>query len=71
MKKLSHLISANESYFTHMSSALRYAGKLAYATIAAIIHAIYPQWHQETASTIAREIAADVDLRHDKASKGK
>lgn len=69
MKKLPHLISANESYFVHMFSAFKYAFKLAYATVAVIIHAVYPQWHQTTASKIAREIVNDVDSRHEKGKK--
>ena len=66
MKKLMHLVSAKENYFEHMAHALLYFGKLAYAAIAVLIHAIYPQWHQDTASKIAKQIADDVQQRHDK-----
>jgi hypothetical protein len=66
MKKLSHLGSAKETYIEHMIHALRYAGKLAYASISVIIHAAYPQWHQNTASNIAKEIAESVKQRHSK-----
>ena len=66
MKKLSHLVSAKERYFEHMLHALGYFIKLSYAAIAVLIHSVYPQWHQETASRIAREIANSVDKRHDK-----
>lgn len=69
MKKMTHLESAGENYLLHMSHAFKYAGKLAYATAAVIIHAFYPQWHQNTASNIAREIAGHVDSRHAKNKK--
>jgi hypothetical protein len=66
MKKITHLDSAKEGYLEHMVHALHYFVKLSYAAISVLIHAIYPQWHQETASSIAKEIANDVDQRHSK-----
>jgi hypothetical protein len=66
MKNRSHLKSANESYFEHMGNALKYFLKLQYASIAVLIHAAYPQWHQDTASNIAKEVVGDVANRHKK-----
>jgi hypothetical protein len=71
MYKFSHLVAAGESYRKHASSALYYSLKLLYAAIAVLIHAIYPQWHQNTASDIARKIVNDVDNRHQKAGEDK
>lgn len=68
MKKMSHLVSANEGYLKHMITAIGYSIKLFYAAIAVLIHAAYPQWHQNTASNIAKEIAGDVNTRHKKAN---
>ena len=67
MSRLSHLNSAKESYFTHGKSAFKYSIKLFYAGLAAMIHMIFPQWHQNTASNIAKEIYNDVSNRHNKA----
>jgi hypothetical protein len=66
MKKISHLVSAKEGYFEHMGNALKYSGKLMYASLAVLIHAAWPQWHQNTASTIAKNIVEDVSGRHNK-----
>lgn len=66
MKKLPHLVSAKETYLTHMAYALKYFFKLSYAAIAVLLHAIYPQWHEDTASKIAKQIAKDVEDRHNK-----
>jgi hypothetical protein len=66
MKKLPHLISANESYLKHARSAFKYFLKLSYAALAVLLHMIYPQWHQNTASNIAKEIVKDVSIRHKK-----
>jgi hypothetical protein len=66
MKNKSHLKSANENYFEHMGNALKYFLKLQYASIAVLIHAAYPQWHQNTASNIAKEIVVNVTDRHKK-----
>jgi predicted Na+-dependent transporter len=67
MKKLPHLISADESYHKHALNAAKYAVKLFYAGMAVLIHMVYPQWHQNTASNIAKEIAEDVENRHKEA----
>jgi hypothetical protein len=67
MKKMSHLVSANEGYLKHMLTATGYSIKLFYAGIAVLIHAVYPQWHQNTASNIAKEIVGDVTNRHKEA----
>jgi hypothetical protein len=66
MKNKSHLKSANENYFEHMGNALKYFLRLQYASIAVLIHAAYPQWHQDTASKIAKDIVKDVSSRHKK-----
>jgi hypothetical protein len=66
MKKLNHLQSAKESYFEHMGNALKYFLKLQYASVSVLIHAAYPQWHQNTASKIAKEIVKDVNSRNKK-----
>ena len=67
MKNTSHLKSAKESYFKHMKNALRYFLKFQYASIVVLIHAVCPQWHQNTASNIAKEVVRDVTDRHKKA----
>ena len=66
MKKINHLASANEKYLKHMITAFGYFLKLFYAAIAVLIHAVYPQWHQDTASNIAKKIVEDVSVRHKK-----
>ena len=47
-----HPSSVGESYLQHMRFALWFAGQLAYATFAALCHAILPFTFQKTASRI-------------------
>jgi hypothetical protein len=63
MIKHKHLQAVNESYFLHMKNAFAYTLKLAYATCAVFIHAFFPFWHQDTASTIAGKIYLSVKER--------
>jgi hypothetical protein len=66
MKKNNHLKSVNEKYIKHMLTALKYSLKFFYAAIVVLIHAAYPQWHQNTASNIAKNIVENVSVRHKK-----
>ena len=60
-----HLKSVNESYFKHFTMAMKYAMRFLGGFLACLIHAIFPCIFVDTGSTIAREIAKDVDRRHD------
>lgn len=63
MVMTSHLKSVEESYFVHLYHALGYAIKFFYATVVVLIHAIFPQIHQNTASSIAKKIVDGVNSR--------
>ena len=49
---LDHPRAVGESYFEHFGFALRFAGQLALAAGAALIHALLPFACEKTASTI-------------------
>lgn len=53
---LNHPHSVNEGYFQHMGFAAWFAGKLALAAGAALIHALVPCCFEKTASTIIAEL---------------
>lgn len=60
---MAHPHSVQESYFQHMRFASLVAGKLIWAGIAALIHAVIPAWHQKTASKIIIELSEIVQPR--------
>jgi len=53
---ISHPESVNESYFGHMRFALSFAGLLAVAAVAALIHAVIPALCETTASQIIKRL---------------
>ena len=53
---LSHPRSIDESYFEHARVALTFAGVLAYAAFAALMHAIVPAFFEKTASRLIVEL---------------
>ena len=53
---LSHPHSVNEGYFAHMRFALSFAGWLAVAACAALIHAVIPSLCETTASRIIKRL---------------
>jgi hypothetical protein len=60
MKNLTkHLDDINETYFQHMTHALRFSGKLAVGSIACLIHAIFPFLCVKAGSAII------TDMHHD------
>ncbi|WP_254898982.1 DUF6356 family protein [Thalassococcus arenae] len=58
-----HPASVNETYFQHMGFALRFAGLLALAAGAALLHALVPALCERTASTIIRCLHARIEAR--------
>lgn len=61
---ISHPATVNESYFGHMRFALSFAGWLAVAAGAALIHAIVPALCETTASTILKRLCRKMETRH-------
>jgi hypothetical protein len=60
---LDHPASVNESYFQHMRFALGFAGSLAMAAGAALVHALIPALCDSTASGIVRRLHARLSAR--------
>lgn len=58
-----HPGKVGESYFEHMGVALGFAGWLALAAGAALIHALIPGLCERTASRIIRRLHARMSLR--------
>jgi len=58
-----HPASVDESYFQHMRFALGFAGLLALAAGAALVHAIIPAACQTTASSIVKRLCPRVANR--------
>ena len=54
---IDHPASVHETYLGHMAFAAWFAGKLALAAGAAIVHAFLPFLFETTASRIVRELA--------------
>ncbi len=64
MKKIqSHLHGVEETYFEHMFHAFGYGSKMIAGGMGAILHAICPAIFQTTASTITRELNAELQDR--------
>lgn len=61
---LAHPASVNETYFQHMRFAIGFAGALAFAAGAALVHAVVPALCQTTASRIIRRLHARLSARH-------
>jgi len=61
---LAHPASVNETYFQHMRFALGFAGALALAAGAALVHAIVPALCETTASRIVKRLHARLSARH-------
>ena len=51
-----HPNSIGESYFQHLFFAVGIGAKLIGAGMAAIIHGLFPFWHQTTASRTIRDL---------------
>ena len=60
---LDHPASVDESYLQHMGFALRFAGLLALAAGAALLHALVPALCERTASGIIRRLHARIENR--------
>ena len=61
---LDHPASVDESYFQHMRFAFGFAGTLALAATAALIHAIIPGLCKTTASRIIYRLNDRLSNRH-------
>ena len=58
-----HPAESGETYLQHLFTALKYSFSLAWASMAVFIHAFFPFLHQNTASSICRDILGDVQDR--------
>ena len=58
-----HLTSAKESYFEHLFFALRFSGRLFYASFAVFVHALIPAFFQFTGSSIISSLHAELQER--------
>lgn len=63
---MKHLKEVNEKYFKHLIEASLISLSLMVASIACILHAIFPFIFTNTASTIMRKILNRTDIRHDR-----
>ncbi|UWQ22347.1 DUF6356 family protein [Jannaschia sp. W003] len=59
-----HPASVDETYFGHMRFALGFAGTLALAAGAALVHALVPPLFETTASRIVRRLHGRLASRH-------
>ncbi|WP_308917468.1 DUF6356 family protein [Jannaschia sp. LMIT008] len=59
-----HPASVGESYGQHARFALGFAGQLALAAGAALVHAAIPPLFETTASRIVRRLHARIEARH-------
>jgi hypothetical protein len=62
-KSKDHLKTVQEGYIEHMHFALVIAGMTAWATIALIIHAFLPAFHQTTGSKTITKIHRVIEER--------
>jgi Family of unknown function (DUF6356) len=58
-----HPHAVGESYGQHFGVAMRYSGRLFYASFCAFVHAFLPFAYEKTASTMIRGMVADMDRR--------
>lgn len=61
---LAHPASVNETYVQHMRFAFGFAGALAVAAGAALVHAFVPALCETTASRIVKRLHARLSARH-------
>lgn len=59
-----HPASVGETYVQHAGFALRFAGALFLASLAALVHAVLPFACQTTASRIVRRLHGVIEARH-------
>lgn len=57
---IAHPRSVDETYMQHMRFAGSFAGRLFLAASAATVHAVLPCFFEKTASTIIKDIHADL-----------
>jgi hypothetical protein len=60
---LRHPCAVDESYGQHMAFALRFAGKLFLAALAALVHAVFPFLFERTASRMIDSMHAQIQGR--------
>ena len=60
----SHPATVGESYLEHLGFALRFSGKLGYAALAALLHALVPSRCETTASRTIRDLYAMIENRN-------
>lgn len=60
---LDHPRSVNETYFQHMKVASRVGGLMLLGSLAAFVHAIFPEWHKRTGSRMIRRLNAELQGR--------
>jgi len=60
-----HLEDINESYFQHMTHALRFSGNMALGTFACLVHAIFPFLCVKTGSRIITQMHHDMVTHRD------
>ena len=58
-----HPASVDETYFEHLRFAAWFAGRLALAAAAAVVHALIPALCETTASGTIRELHARIENR--------
>src|SRR3954470_17595509 len=60
---LDHPRSVGESYFRHMACAARYGFRITLAGLACMVHSLAPALFPQTASSLVRELAAELEAR--------
>jgi hypothetical protein len=60
---MKHLDEVNETYFEHMGHALRFSWKMAYGSLACLIHAVFPFLCVKTGSNMIANINNDMANR--------
>ncbi|MGB0786296.1 MAG: DUF6356 family protein [Alphaproteobacteria bacterium] len=63
-----HPSSVGETYLEHFGVALSFAGILAFAAFAAVVHAIFPALFEKTASECIKRLHKRITSRGDEAS---
>lgn len=63
---MKHLDEVKENYFKHLAEALLISLSLIVASVACLLHAIFPFAFTKTASTIMRKILGRTDDRYAK-----
>ena len=60
---IEHLASVNETYSLHMRVAYSFSVRLGLASLAALIHAIFPFLFKKTASDMIKKLYAEITSR--------